>query len=529
MRTSTLGAVAASRSVAKIRPPITGGGGGPGPGPGGGNEPNVPADTTDGTPAHKMLHWGSGLWLFNARSQYDTYDGWGYGGYKTGTYHLPGFGGGDDWKPSLAADSSAPYTHQWGAQTGNGGGEAAALAAALGWETYIGHYFKSTTQSTLVPPFGDWFNATTRTTVIGIIERWAEAAEFLGMDGLAWDLELGNGEGWAADGYEGDTHTEAENRAEAHAWGVDIGEAIWTAKPDANLIVYGSSHVALPGDFNDKVQEVVNELPYPNTTQLVHNLLYGVLEGMENVGGTGLLIIACPIFYRAPFNNITGATFPAAYKLNSQAARAFMSSQLSGARRSFALHHLAIVGFTWLHSDGTDFYDNNEPTPAQWANYQDAAWRYSEFERRVEYNHPGGWPGHTLNPKYDDPVAIEGTQEHSSQTPLNTDPPVFTNVVATVSGGAVTITCDVAHDYGVAWVDVFVGSTYEADPGGSFLGTMHFNQWDEAGGSVTTNFDDAFMDCTFSAGDGAVGDWYVLEAGSIKGDVAHATVQAQAS
>ena len=145
---------------------------------------------------------------------------------------------------------------------------------ARGMKLYLGvklaNYYNDAT------PLKEWFDdAGWSRDVLPKMRDLAAAAELYGFAGIALDQELYPAEGgvatatWAWD-YPGNTRSEAQVRAKARQRGAELMGAILDGFPGAELVVY---HFDFPGDWNDVVQEEVNDDENVGRGPAAHRLL----------------------------------------------------------------------------------------------------------------------------------------------------------------------------------------------------------------------------------------------------------------
>jgi hypothetical protein len=331
-------------------------------------------------------------------------------------------------------------------------------------------------------------------------------------------------------------HTQADVNRQAYTYGQAVAEQMWTAFPSMVLLWY---HYFPPGGWNDIIYEVADSTPYPHAYYAQDAFFQGMLAGMHVVGATGRICLIDASFYRDAAVNVPGANNQAAYFLNSQGPRAWMSSNFSHSVWNYACDHIDIAGFTWRGTDGTGFYDRTQPSDSEWAQSVMDARAYSEGPRRAEYVWNSEWPaapsvpGGTPTFTYTSSTMLgsgqpSGAVPASSTSPLSTSVPTITNLSTSLFAGVVTITCNAAHAYGIRCVKVYNGTGFDpANPAASYLGAMQMT-FEPNGGSYTTNYNSAYQACTFYWS-GNNGQWFVLEAISIKDDTQWAVAQAPGS
>lgn len=489
----------------------------------GGGEPAVPANSTAGIPAATMVGFGNFDWPFEDNGFVATWYDRGWHGGAGGPGHYRNFGGAQRFQGSTVTNSS-DTSWQFALQGGSGV-YAQQRATRAGYKQYLSFYLKDASQNAAIQPTNNkdkspmasstdgWYDDSLWVNVLADVGSVADACTFMGIAGFTWDTEI-NGLAWSAANYELNTHSAAQVHAKAEARGFQLGTRIWTSNPTLNLLWYSNY---LPKGFNALIQQVGNARPnaYEDETQV--DFLSGLLRAINGVSGaTGKIIIIDATFYRNAYNQISGANNAAALKVNSQGVRAFLSTYMSQAAWNAALDHFRMSAMTCLGpiNDGSTFYPATEPDDATWAQSLLDFRLGAEGDLRTEYNFEGT-PADLS--KYSDSTSINGSIAASSTTPISTSSPAITNTAAVSGGGNVIITCHVAHTYGIYGVAVYNSSD-------TFLGVMHMT-WNQNGGSVTTNFNSAFQDCTFTT-PGVSSDWFYVKAISIRNDIAYKTVQA---
>jgi hypothetical protein len=492
--------------------------------------PTLPPSTIVGQPTWRGVIWQEANAVFQNQTFWTTWKNRGWGGWILGMRAISGFGGGNQFIGSSAAALGSTYQYQKRLEpSGNNLGQ---ICQNLDLEVWLGFRLNTEGQSNAVPPYGDWFNNTTWTNVLAEWENIAEFIEYCpGVVGVSLDCEYVE-PGWKADGYSGDTHTAAENRAQAYLRGTQLGQVLWGACPSLKLAIY---HMWHPGGWQYLTTGgTVGGVTYENF--VYRDFIAGLFEGMRLEDGDGEVIIQDHYFYRIPGSAGSGtgsgtSSFGAAYKLDSQGIRSRYSTYMDQTTWNHAASRLRATGFNWLDHDGTTSYSANIPTSSTWGLMTAAARQYAEGTRRFEfglaYQVAGWYLGNT--PRYADATAITKTGEAASTALVaNAAVPTFSNVAAVVASGTVTITCRAAHLYGVEHVGIYRGSTFSAaNPDASYLGAATM-VWQTNGGTIHTNYNNAYMDCTFTT-PGNSAQWFVLGARSIKGDMAWTRVQVSGS
>jgi hypothetical protein len=499
--------------------------------------PTLPGNTIIGQPTWRNVIWQEwGNFTNQNQAFYDTWQSRGYDSYSISfrTIEQMSFKG-----SSAAAEGSSAYQVQKRMEpSGNNRG---AMAAAEGCELWLGTRFNYEADSRERPPYGaNWFNDTTWNSVIAWYRNTAAFIEYCpGFVGIIWDMEYVEN-GMRADGYTGDTHTAAENRAQCRLRGQQLGQAMYEECPTLKLGWYAAW---IPGGWQYlSAGGQIGAIPMEDF--MWHDLLGGIFDGMRLAGGNGEFVTSDAYFYRIPGSEGSGVgsgTFAAPYKYDSQGIRGFLSNYWSQTTWNFAAGRHHVAGFNWLGNDNTETY-TPAPTIPQWSSMIAGNRLGAEGIHRFEFGFQDQIPAWYLGnvPRYADPAAITAQQSATSQAQVsNAAVPsigspsgtasahtVTGDPSVTLSGSTATITARVAHRYGVEYVSIHRGSTFSAaNPTASELGKMRMT-WVQNGGSVHTNFDNAYMQCSFATTTGATaGAWYVLGARSIKGDMAWKRVQ----
>jgi hypothetical protein len=522
--------------------------------------PTLPANVIVGQPAWRQNMWSSGSWAFQNTSTIQTWKDRGQNGWKIGTYHLRRFGnttggGGTVWLPHQVAQST--NSHQYALQPGDGSGVGggggnnnAAEAAALGWETYIGFDFEyGSGQGTSAPPWttsaaassptGGWFDDAKWATIVLSVTELAETVEWLGLTGIVFDTELPGGDGWKtnhAGNANHSLHSASSVRAKARQRGYEMATAIFTAKPDCEISWYGSA--GLPGGINNKVQQVVNGKQYPFAIpheQVLVDFLQGLFDAMIEQNATGTITMVDHTWYRSMSQTFGGGSpgtenEAACAKLNSQGSRSWISDYFDEDVWDYACRHLAIVHFTWRGTDGTSFYDATQPTNSAWATMLLNARLYSEGHRRWEYTHHQGTPSDHWSgsvPHYSEAANISAQQAADNTAQVaGAALPTVTGFDGTgdprafIAFNVAVLQMRAEHLYGIKAVRVYDAVGFDdEDPEPNYLGAG-FLDWQENGGSITTDFDDSYMQVQWQSGVGefSPGAEFVYCVETIKGD-----------
>ena len=487
----------------------------------------APVGSTVGLPAWRMVGWGGPSWWFMPSSQYGTEHGRGWGGDSVGLQHMggaTGLGGSYAFKSTSAAADPGGSGNQYyyqrmveGYETDNANRTGVIYATANSMTSGIGFYIKKSGQDPNAPPLGgDWFNTTNRTNISNYLAGVAGFAVLDGLGEIHFDTEI-NGNGLNASGYAGDTHTAAQNRQAAFDFGKAMAQAVYAVKPDLDVAVYNwYSTDGWDGEVQNYNAAFATDYMQ---AQLQDDLWCGWFEGMRLSSATGYFYVLDAKWYRIAAAYIPGAVDAAAYKLDIERALAFLSRickpglgtsrpWASEALWSYVASHYRAASFTWRGTDGSGFYNTSQPDDTTWSTMAANARLYAMGPKRWEYTYAGApWD----ESWYSGAGFISGAQAAASATAISTSQPTITSVTQNDNGGgSYTITCRAAHAYGVTHVDVYMGST--------LLQTMKMT-WNNGGGSVTTNFNSSYQDCTVTLTGRSSGDALTLVAYSAKDDV----------
>lgn len=490
-----------------------------------------------------MASWGHWKLANCVVTDCQTWKTWGFGGFIAtlgGTGRLNGYGDTQRFKVSSGTTVVSPVgdattAYDWqrafmglGAPSINGGTQDAVLTGGGGVgpfkakqadsSIYCGMSVRFAKTGASGGPFGDIFDTALRADVAAQLANLAAGVKFLGGDVVGLDLEEGQ---W----YDGNTapagHTTAATHAAYEAWGYACGMAMYAAAPSIDLMVY-TTHWG--GSYYEAVTSAID-----NTVDNRVQLHFGFMRAHRDSNATGRhVFVDADLGYRDTTVNRC--------KLNSQGILAKVSTTLADPTVwSHIAPYFYVSLFSWAGTDGTTFYDNSQPGQPTFTNWLEIHRQWgmgvrAEFNR---FGHPGrnsteGGEGlYAAGNNYLTPAGRTALMlsPAASTAAVSTTIPTFSTATASASSGTVTIASNVFHAWGTWNVKVYRGSTFNlANPEASLLGAMPMT-WNQNGGSLATNFNTAFMACTFST-TGNAGDWFVLKATSIKSDVAWTRVQA---
>lgn len=380
-----------------------------------GNAPSAPADVTTATPAPNVFGWGSNHQFFPV----SFYPPWntdlGFKGHRANIGYLYTYGGSSLFKGSTAAaDSpSGVYSQQRsyeglpssgnGSATGLGLGKARQSGAIS--KAYLGCYMRHSA-SPATGLFGDMGDPVLRADVASKIGDLTAFINFVGMDGIAFDLEVGR---W--DNPTGTT--QAQNLINLEQLGYEVGVEICTAMPAAEMIIYNLQ-------FNNSWHEIVNtgltggvvtSSGRANSALSRAQFVFGLLRGHTAAGGTGRIRWVDHFWYRGT-SQVSGVSLVTALKWNTQGTLAGLSRDLPAATWNHIAPLFDIVPFSWAGTDAPThaqwvaagspaspqpdtFYTNSQEPQPTWTNNLEIYRQWGMGGWRCEYTQDGGAPNGT--------------------------------------------------------------------------------------------------------------------------------------
>jgi hypothetical protein len=288
--------------------------------------------------AHRLILWSGCeedvLPLSNA--ELDTWKARGVDGFVCMTGRLRGLGGAQDFTGDPnAALTGANYALQRSLRDTRIVERASARGMKLYLGVYLANYYNDAT------PLKEWFDdAGWSREVLPKMRNLAAAAKLLGFAGLALDQELYPSQGgvatatWAWD-YPGNSSSETAVRAKAKQRGAELMSAILDGFPGAELAVY---HFDFPGDWNDLVQEEVNDEENVGA-DLLHLDFW---DGMTSVDGYRAVRFFDSIFYKEPHRG----SWESALTYNTNQVLAAFSRRFSN--WDYASERVFISPFSWI-------------------------------------------------------------------------------------------------------------------------------------------------------------------------------------
>lgn len=373
------------------------------------------------------------------------------------------------------------------------------------------------TSSTL----GSFSNSSFRAEVATLTGQMAAECLFLNGNGIAFDHESG---AWQEAGI-----STAQNRINLEQYGYQVGVALWTAFPAADLLLYywiaeGSWHAL--GSYQGS-PGTPPYAPVPIELELCRTFFYyGLMRGHMDANATGKMRFFDHWFYRGV--QFSGATIQTALKWNTQGRLAVVSRGVSAATWSHIAPYLFISPFSWAGTDaGTYYPTNQEPQPT----YTDNLEQYRQWGMggyRAEFNLGGDgtpgiagssfggeglWAGHD-NYSFPSGRAAGMLSSVSTNASYSTTAPTL-SASASGAGSTRTLSGTAAHAYGIHYVEAYLY------PSGTRVNAqMTFNL---GGGTPTTGIANCFMDWTLSLTGVATGNYAIVTAHSTLGQQ-HSTV-----
>ena len=491
---------------------------GAGAGSGGDTNPDLPADVTEGAAANRMIGWtGLDDVAFMSDADWDLWRERGFGGWLAGPDYLRGFGGASDWKGSSALGETGEewQWQKWLESNDVQPGGYASAAHAHDMKVYFALHL----QDYFAPDggfvYGDiLWDADYRDQMVTALGNWAAGARFLGLDGLSFDVEPYANRTWSWD-YPGNTHTQAETKAAAFAWGVECGHALVDNFPGYDLYIYGAYH---PEAWNALVQKIVNGAP----DDVYSGELYlDFLDGIHSVGGYGEVRHIDATFYKT--SHLNGSSFDTGNKYNAERWFAWMSNNYASWQT--VAPKMNVSPFIWIDEDialeGPFTADRGEPYVAdQLANFRKwgmagefADFMYHGFDYRVDdAGNPdpaGAHNGYVYAGANPPGGHVPGMQAAAQPGTVDTTAPTLDDVELTRDGDTVHITCRAAHPLAIRNVHAYVHPSPDVRVHAAMT-------WNENGGAYDSNYDASYQACSLDI-TAPRGSFIVLTAVSIKG------------
>jgi len=220
-------------------------------------------------------------------------------------------------------------------------------ASALGMSMYLS--FELANDSNPETPLAPWFdNSAWSGVVLPQIENLAAAAKQLGFAGVAVDQELYDVDNLGQEGtwnwdFPGNTHTEAQVRAEAQKRGNQLMRALLEGFPNIRILVYDAF---FPGTWDAAVESYAEGTsdPYGNLVQI------DFWNGLTAADGYAEILFLDATFFREP--GIPGASWDAALQYEDNSLFAELSQKLSN--WAYASSRIGISPFGWIDQNAEE-------------------------------------------------------------------------------------------------------------------------------------------------------------------------------
>jgi hypothetical protein len=328
----------------------------------------------------------------------DTWKERGVDGFVCMVDRLRGMGGSQDFSGDPNASLSGP---NFALQRSLRDSQIVQRAADRGMKLYLG--FKLANYSNTSTPLMEWFDdAGWSQVVLPEVRDFAAAARQLGFAGLALDQELYRQTGGVQTAtwnwnYPGNTHTEAQVRAQVTLRGEQLMGAILDSFPGAELAVY---HWYWPQTWRELATEVVHGKP----NAFAENTNWNLWDGMTRTEGYAAIRLFDSIFYKTSHRG----DWATAMQYNVNRTLAFASRRFSN--WAYASSRLQIQPFSWIDPgpDGESDFDDARPpeyvaeqllamrkwgTGGEFANYAYRALRGFDYSPYVSAMQAASTPG----------------------------------------------------------------------------------------------------------------------------------------
>lgn len=426
---------------------------------------------------------------------------------------------------------------------------------------FVGLYMRSTqgNEAATNPYMGDWYDDTHWTGMTRTISNWAAGAELVGADGLTFDCETSGNFGafpctsttrpstvpgsygggptlyagfmiretdtglyqrWTGSAWQAKTASVHQTQVEAR--GFQFGQGIWNNFPDCQVMVY-------EWRTNGGIYASKNYADYPGGTFEQDWFFYGMMRAMQVAGGTK------SYWWHWDDEYYELGHVPFAHMQRSlQNELAILSQRLPTAVRDFMLSRFAIIMPSWAYGSTSNrgyWYPIPEP---EFANQQALYRKWSMGGWRSEYNLGGGLPsGVNPNDATLGPTGATGTPAQNVYTDSRANPPGGHSSALTAGMSAttqdstpiqvgpigqtrafntVTLSFTAGHIMGIKnvhWKLYASNGTTIASQGEAVM------VMNENGGTTSTNYNNAFMQCTCTIPNATAGLYVVIDAYSI--------------
>jgi len=390
----------------------------------------------------------------------------GVGGFVGETNWLWGMGGSNEMSGNPSAVSGSSYSLEEAIESSN----IVARAHALGMKLYLGFYLVNyfNTQT----PLAEWFDDSAwENTVIPAVQDAAAAAHMLGFDGIAMDQELyaqksgADSATWAWD-YPGNTHTEAQVRAEAALRGQQMMAAILSVFPGVEIADYDAS---FPDSWDARVQQGNGV-----SNAFAQNLDVNFWDGLTSVDGYSGIWLYDEYFYKtyAPASSWAQAL---SYEENS--VYAYLSQNFSN--WSYASSRVYPTPSAWIDGDVAKEGSYAAPRPPDYVAQQLEGFR--------DWGTGGAFAVFCFASlgKFDYSPYVPGIQAAASPGIVDTDPPTISVTGQNSNGEGLSLSGTANDGYAIQYVSwsSSTGSTgtaqdtWQFTPGSNSTGYQSQTDW----------------------------------------------------
>jgi hypothetical protein len=463
--------------------------------------PRLPADVLNGRAASRMLVWGLQPLACDA-SKLDAMLKLHVGGMTYTTGGIKGWGGGDAWTGDLTATYSSKdgrSGEEWQTARGIQSGNLVALTKSRGMRLYLGTHLMNVLgevrNSFVLPDLWDdaaWDAYLTTVDNGDGVYNFSAYAHTAGYDGIAFDPEptsfnRGGAPTWAWN-YTGNTHTEAQTKAQMIMRGRQMATSMTTAFPNAELLIYL--------DTSDDIQDGVDfDIVHRLKGQKSGNLINEWIDGMSSISpGFKSITLLQSIFYKP-------ANFRMDYGVASQYNIGRIYSHVSRAwqRPDLILPKLNVVLFLWFDAGSGGGEGAVSADVAHTMATMARSWSTGDSWVLYQQNLMPA-PTYALQTKLYETWANALAAGTATGTVDKNPPTIRAGTSGTGrlhrvtlserSGSRITLTFTAAHKYGITHVDYRVFARNGVTKLASGVFQM---KWNANGGLPTTNYDNAFQ------------------------------------
>jgi hypothetical protein len=420
----------------------------------------APTPTPTGLAANRVVFWTKWSDLLGlSDAQLDLWKSRGVSGFVGQLGYLRGLGGADEFTADPTASlSGSVYDYQRWLRDSNIVARARARGIKLLLGIDLSSYWNDRT------PLEDWFDdASWSNVLIPKITDLAGAARQLGFAGLAFDEEPYPGASgvpgtWSWD-YRGNTHTEAQVRAEARTRGAQVMTALTTAFPGLEIMDYW---MHFTDGWEALVQQQINGVANANASYVQINFW----DGLTSVPGYGAITFLDAVFMKG--TDLSRSTWDSALTYNVNRIDALLSRSLSN--WSYASSRINLSPFAWISSG--NIASDAARSPAF------VAGQLAAFRR---WGMGGTFANYAFNGigAFDYAPYAAGLQAAAAPGLVDPQPPSLSVASATRAGSVVSLAGSATDNMGVRAV------RWQTAEGGSGAAPM---TWVVTGGDYTTAY-----------------------------------------